>query len=365
MNFINTNQNISPQDKTALFERGKVFIEQKNWDMAIVDLKMVREFEEATRLLGAAYYGKGLDEISNKKYNDSIASLREATYFCPTNVKIWYHLGFSYLKLNKTEQADKTFEIALTYDPNDAPSLAGRGRIAQMQKDWPASIQYFKSAYENDKGDPYRDLLIEAYKLCPKSIKTLLMLAKNATEPTKALKYYDEILELDGDNLFALRGKGALLLKENRLTECVPLLEKAQQLAPFENENKAKLKLTYKLLAKASRNANELRQACVYYTLSLKLYPDDQTVMFKRGKTHYELGAFSDAMEDLNSSLELEKDSPKTLAYLGATLLKVKCFAAGIKVLNIANTLRPDDSFTVDQLKVAHRSLLKDLRNMF
>lgn len=303
---------------------------QKNWGATISELNTVyrkggSKFE-ADKRLGTAYYEMGLMATHEKEYIVSIRLFEESLKYSPKSAKVQYQMGYSYLKQNLHNAAGIWFDFALKDDPTFAPAWAAKGIIARIKKMRDDSIKYFQAACSNDNCDLYRDQLIEA-------------------------------ILIDDDNAPDLRKKGYRLIKEKRSEEGVALLAKAYELDPDDRDRKD-LNYACRILAERAQLTQDFAKVRYFHSIALKMTPGDPASLLARGKANYELKSYYNAIDDL----EQIKDSYEGLAYLGASLHKVKQFGASIKVLNQAN--KPDDPFIQQQLKEAYRSFLKDLKTL-
>ena len=66
-----------------------------------------------------------------------------------------YHRGLAeaLLKLGKTDDAVASFKQALSVDPSDALAAERLGDIHAVKEDWPAAVEYYRSALEYNSSD--------------------------------------------------------------------------------------------------------------------------------------------------------------------------------------------------------------------
>ncbi len=376
-----------PNDAKARLERGKIFIKQENWDRAIEDLSLAGTSREAGEMLGAAYHEKGNAELNNRMFVNAIHFFTKSIDVRPNCPATWAQRGSAYHAVGNPESAEYNFNQALSLDENFIPALSGMGMVAEKQGRFDVAMEYYEKAYVLNK--EVGNLLINAYeskalayiqkkefdsavallRLCftisKDRIFTYVLLGNVylvKTEFSQAINYFDTAIKLNGNNPLALTGKGEALLKQNRLDEAFPLLEKAYQIDPHDDYVKSVLNQALLLKAEGRQKRNDWSGAANYYTQSLKIYPNDPGTLSDRGVLYYKLGYYSIAVNEFEVALRLNQNHHQSLAYLGAALHKVGKYAYSIKTLNQADKLKPNDPFVLKQIDEAYRQLGLHLR---
>ena len=107
------------------------------------------------------------------------------------------------------------------------------------------------------------------------------------------------------------------------------------------------------------RSRKRYREAIDYYTRVLKLLPDERkqhwTYWYARGTSYERIKDWPSAEKDLLKAMELDPDQALILNYLGYSWVDQKVnLAKGLKLIEKAVSLKPDDGYIVDSLGWAH-----------
>jgi tetratricopeptide (TPR) repeat protein len=116
---------IDNSNPLAFYNRGYAWFALKGYDKAIADYGKAIELEPR---LGLAYNNRALSRAVAG--SDLVAALNDsdqALKLLPLNLEVRDTRGFIFLKLGDPQLALKEYDAALTFDPNRALSLYGRG----------------------------------------------------------------------------------------------------------------------------------------------------------------------------------------------------------------------------------------------
>ncbi len=110
------------------------------------------------------------------------------------------------------------------------------------------------------------------------------------------------------------------------------------------------------------RGRKRYREAIGYYSRLLKLLPDQRKLYwgywYARGTCYERIKDWPNAEKDLLKSLELDPDQALTLNYLGYSWVDQKInLERGLKMIEKAVSLKPDDGYIIDSLGWAHYRL--------
>ena len=99
---------IDPKNTAALFVLGEIARQESDWPEAI------KRFSSAAKLdahFGDAFMGWGMALVTERRFDEAVAPLRQAATLQPANTSAHYNLGLALLRIGKKEEADKEFEI--------------------------------------------------------------------------------------------------------------------------------------------------------------------------------------------------------------------------------------------------------------
>lgn len=131
-------------------------------------------------------------------------------------------LAHLYEDTNQWEKAKEQYQIALSERPNYPFALAGMGRIAQYQKDYPAAIQYLEKARNIMSDVAFLEQLNELYRLNnqPKEAEESARITLNAllADNITAQKNKDQghYSDLELANLYLQQNEAAKALEHAR-----------------------------------------------------------------------------------------------------------------------------------------------------
>src|SRR5262245_6059978 len=114
---------LRPDNPQAKLERGKIYIEQKKYDLAVTDLtaaaNAMPQNEDAQYQLAMAYAWQN-------NYNPSIEQFKKVLAINNRNVYAHYWIGLAYSKINQIGQAEEHWRSFLELCPNcpEAPQVS-------------------------------------------------------------------------------------------------------------------------------------------------------------------------------------------------------------------------------------------------
>ncbi len=168
----------------------------------------------------------------------------------------WYFLGRAYYTRSRITEAHKAFLTALELDPRDAKAENNLGLILESE------------AQPEDAMDAYR----------------------------KAIAWQDQSPRPSEQPYLNL---GSLLMEQSRVSESIPLLQKAVELAPGNAICRLKLGTAYLRLGKLTDAQRDLEKA-------VQLAPDDPAAHYQLGKLYKEMKALDRAKAEFDRTAELQ-----------------------------------------------------------
>jgi Tfp pilus assembly protein PilF len=99
---------VDPKNTAALFVLGEIARQESDWPEAITRFSAAAKIDAN---FGDAFMGWGMALITERRFDEAVAPLRQATALQPANTSAHYNLGLALLRSGKKEEADKEFEI--------------------------------------------------------------------------------------------------------------------------------------------------------------------------------------------------------------------------------------------------------------
>jgi len=140
----------TPQTAGAFLDRGIMFLNRGDYDMAISD------FTEAIKLnpnMSAAYTWRGFTYYMEKDYDRSIADHSQAIRLNPNDAKEYGIRGNVYLRKSDYDRAFSDFNQAIQIDPNDGKNYIARGVAYTTKGDYDKAIADHSQAIRLNPND--------------------------------------------------------------------------------------------------------------------------------------------------------------------------------------------------------------------
>ena len=98
-----------------------------------------------------AHYDSAIELAKKGNHTEAIAELKLALAEHPTFTQAFNELGVQYLRLNRFEDADNSFQQALKIDPESFPALVNRGIANVMMKRYGEAVPILRKAVAKDE----------------------------------------------------------------------------------------------------------------------------------------------------------------------------------------------------------------------
>src|ERR1041385_2635515 len=252
-------------------------------------------------------------------------------------------------------EAEQQLNGILRAAPNEVAALNLLGTIRAQQ----------------GKLDEAENLMTRAAKKDPTFVPVHMNLAflyvlRNA--PEKTILELQEVVKLEPNNIEANYKLGRLLLSRGQVDESITVVEKAKSSsivfltllgdAYLKKGNADKAEENYLLardaqknnvhallgLAKVSQSRSDTKNPLAYLAHAREIAGNSPDLLYKVGVAELGLGAFADALSDLNQAVKLKPDDPVFLIALGAAWLKKPDLFAGEQVFRHALQIQPDNA---------------------
>ena len=262
-----------PEDGLALLRLGQIYRRQMKYDLARQNLQKAAEaFPDSIEVqfnLVMLDRDEGRLEDALKKANDI---------------------------LKKTEKSNGRYSEA--EKQNRRIFLINQGILNQTLGNYDAAVRAFLEvkSLTNEKDGRVDGLIIETYR--------------NAKNLDKALQHSEQALAENADNRQLKMVHADLIAEKGRLDEGIKALQQMQKGNPDDLEIFATMVGVY-------QRAKKYDQAQNILTTATQRFPNEEQVHFLQGSLYEKQKKYEDAEKAFRKALDLQKDDPAVLNYLG------------------------------------------------
>jgi tetratricopeptide (TPR) repeat protein len=225
-------EDTKPQTAGTFLDRGIMFAERGDYDMAIED------FTEAIKLnpnLAAAYFNRGNAYGFKEDYDRAIVDFNQAIRLDPNYARAYNNRGNAYAGKGDDDRAIADFNQAIRLDSNNAYRYISRGNVYmnkgdddQAIADYSQAIKldpnnanvYFNRGYAYDKigdGDKAIADYTQAIKLAPNDADAYInrgVAYKAKGDDDRAIADYSQAIKLDPNDANAYYNRGVVYSKK-------------------------------------------------------------------------------------------------------------------------------------------------------
>ncbi len=227
---------------------------------------------------------------------------------------------------NKTE-AQKEFDSLLESAPDDPSPLLAQARLLKDDQLWsqlnkkviqwcqnhpedtrtPITIARDLAATENSQAKKTAEdiirMILENESDCIEAMSVLAMLLQITGRPAESAKLYQQVIELEPDNVIAINNLAWIMCEEqDKYQQALELAQRGLEIAPDYIDLIDTRGVAYYRLGKFNKAVQDL-------TRCVKLYPTETpsavASYFHLGRALASLGQKDEAIENLNKTLEL------------------------------------------------------------
>lgn len=140
-------------------------------------------------LLGESYYWKAWNQHELKDNAAAAESIEQSKGRLPTSSEVFTLSGLIAIERGDPAQAERDFQEALRYKPDNADVLYNLGNLSARKEDWPNSGLYFEKAgvaFENE-GKTLREKIVQAEASTLAPLRKERLLRKRKARLEKAL----------------------------------------------------------------------------------------------------------------------------------------------------------------------------------
>jgi RNA polymerase sigma factor (sigma-70 family) len=147
----------NPQDAAAYLKRGRIYLNQGDYDQAIADFNQALQLDPKS---AGAYFSRGRANKLKGNYDQALADYNQAIQFNPQMVAAYVNRGQIYNMADRYDDAIADFNQALQRDPERPIPYLDRGVAYGAKSDYDKAIADFSSALalDSDFSPAYNNL---------------------------------------------------------------------------------------------------------------------------------------------------------------------------------------------------------------
>jgi tetratricopeptide (TPR) repeat protein len=237
-----------------------------------------------------------------------------------------------YVEQKRYAEARAVFQRLLDSDPNDRELEFAVAALSLQMRDYAAAEQEFQHLKDLGYGEPGA---VSFY---------LGEVAEETRRYDEAIARYREVTE--GDRAWTANLRiAAIMGKQGKLDEARRYLT---SLTPDNHDEEVQLKQTE---AQLLQDAKDYQGAYTILAEALANEPDSADLLYDVAMVAEKLGRIDEVESKLKRVIELKPDSAQALNALGYTLVdRTERAAEGMKLIERAHALAPEDPFILDSL---------------
>ena len=291
-----------------------------------------------------AYMNMGAVMSGEGDLEGAAALLKQGVERAPANPLAHTNYGYILFKLQRFEEAEAHFAVALAINPRDRAVAGSRDLVRRVRAGEIPFAAYapYEEALTAQMTDPARAVQKygEVLLLAPDfgTAHMNLGLAHVALGDAEAgLRSLRKAVELQPEDPAALFNLGYLLLGMGELTEARTWLDKAYQADPEDIG-------VLNALAIAALGQRDADEAILWYRRALDLLPRDPRLWFELGSAQAASARFDDAVGSLRRALELAPGFVDARVQLVAVLREARRFDDALAELTRLEELAPGNA---------------------
>ena len=269
------------------------------------------------------YYAQGCAERKQKDFAAAVKSFDKALSIYSRHYKALFSKAFCLEKLGLVDFASAIYSEVIHIDPVCAIAYYNRGITYEKAGSLERALSDFDKAVSLDSTRPdfyhNRGLVLKKLRNIDRAIEDFSTAVRVRSDHWKSTLNRAHCFELKGDRQRAI--------------------EDYLRVLKYDPENQATLQHLADLFGKVGRLEESL--ACCSRLVTVSPTPDFYVL---RGHAYERLGRRSDALTDLNTAIELERDNGSSWAERGTFFVKDGKFEEAIRDLTRALELDPQDA---------------------
>ena len=272
----------SPEDAALYAERGQALWDVQGYDEAIKDMEKAVELSADTPEYYHSLANFYMDYFRSRK---ALKIMETAGMKFPERIPTLLKLSEFYLILKDYGAANRTLDRIQKVSPLNAEMFYMRGTIAEEQGKLEEAESAYRFATENNPD------MVDAYL----KLGDLTAL----TDPKTALKYYNNAIRVNPENI------DALTMKAFHLSNIMNNLEEAQDIYRDLLKIDPKNKTAYHNSGLLYLDMDSLDRASIRFTEAIKASPTAVESIYYRGVTSELKGDVSAAKDDYERAIKM------------------------------------------------------------
>lgn len=307
--------------KAKYMEKGKAYIEQKNYDKAKVELRNVLQIDPK---LAEAYYLIGLIEEEKQEWSKAMGSYLKAVELNPDYLEARAKVGRYYLLMGNVDMAAEQMDAILSRQPGNylgrslkAAIMANKGdidgavrEISSVVAEQPSSVEaiyLLSSLYiKQEKQDKAIEVVTKGITLNPKDLVLRFQLitiydSMKIKDLKKIEQVMQEIAALEPKNMLHRASLASFYARINQLDKAEKTLRDAIQESPDDEER-------YLLLADFMAARKGVGSAEAELLGSIKSNPKAYKLRFGLAKLYEQTGAIDKVSQVYKEIIDIDGD---------------------------------------------------------
>jgi tetratricopeptide (TPR) repeat protein len=276
------------------------------------------------------------DILAKSSPENAIRYLAAFVADAPASRSAGVALAQLYVEQKRYAEARAVFQRLLDADPSDQEIQYGVAALAMQMKDYPTAERIFTSLKRAGFGDPG---VVSFY---------LAEIAEETHRYDDAIARYQEVTE--GDRAWAAKLRIASVMgKQGKMEEA------RRFLAELEPEGREEQVQAKQAEAQLLQDAHDYQGAYNLLTSELADDPDSTELLYDIAMVAEKLDRIDEVESRLKRVLEIKPDNAQALNALGYTLVdRTPRTEEGMKLIEKAHAISPEDPFILDSMGWAH-----------
>jgi len=286
------------------------------------------------------------------------------------------------LQLGKFNDAISYFDQVLEIEQNNVEALAKKGdALAELGKLEEAASYYDKviriKPYLNDTSGTY--YLSKLLEIDPNNVQVLYQKRSQLNEGNillqlgkfnDAISYFDQVLEIEQNNVEALAKKGDALAELGKLDEAASYYDKVIRIKPYLNDTSGAFYLSkllkidpnhvqalYKRGTSLSFFTNQIEKAISFFDRALEIEPDRPDILASKGYALVNSNKTEEAIPFFDNALKFDPNFVFALNGKGDALTKLEKFEEAFSYFDKSLAIEPDNPDTLFKKGDAYRAM--------
>lgn len=281
-------------DPNLYFERAKVYHENESFDEAIIDLNKAILLDS----LHGPYYSYLSDlYLDYYKSRQALKTIEKGASLLPRDIPTLLKKAEIQFILKMNQPSLVTLDQILRLDPQNAEAYFFSGLNFRETGDLKKAISLFQSAVDVDPD------IIDAW--------IILGDLHDRTGNPDALKYLDNAIQIDSNNIQALHAKAFYLQNHNRILDAITIYKKINRLDPSYSEAYFNTGILY-------LEVDSFQQAKTHFNIAVKNNPTMALAYYYRGLASEKLSDIDAAKADFQQAINLDPEMERAKMSLDA-----------------------------------------------